>query len=133
MLGVNITLDRRDVTECPPMDVDENQLIRVNELVGAVVSALDGCELSPPSLQEIECQPTPTPTRDCTACTVDCNCDGRVTIDEIVLGINMALDLRDIAACPSLDIDGSAQVTVDELVWSVTAAINDCTGPPPRI
>lgn len=125
VLGVNITLDHRSVSACPPMDADSNQLVRVNELVLAVNSALDGCPALPTPVA-VECQPTPTPPRDCTACKVDCNCDGRVSIDEIILGINMALELRNIVECPSLDIDASREVTVDELVFSVLAAINDC-------
>jgi len=42
--GVNIALGRRDVTDCPSFDLDGDSLVRVNELIRGVRSALDGCE-----------------------------------------------------------------------------------------
>jgi DNA-binding beta-propeller fold protein YncE len=53
----------------------------------------------------------------------DCNHDGRVTIDELITGVNIALGSSALADCPSFDTDGDAQVSIDELIQAVTAAL----------
>jgi hypothetical protein len=70
---------------------------------------------------------TPTP-RDpgCGLCPGDCNCDGRVTVDEEILGVNIALDLRPVEDCPEADINSDDRVTVDENVLASNAALNGC-------
>ncbi len=59
-------------------------------------------------------------------CTGDCNGDGRVSVDELVLGINIALGIEPISACPAFDQNGDQVVTVDELVAAVAIALNGC-------
>lgn len=70
--------------------------------------------------------PTPTATPGATLCVGDCDGDGQVTVDEIILGVNIALGEADISACPAFDVDGSGEVTVDELVQAVDNALNGC-------
>jgi hypothetical protein len=60
------------------------------------------------------------------ACVGDCDGDGEVTVNELVVGISMALD-GGAAACPSIDGDGSGTVTVDEIVAAVTNALEGCS------
>ena len=62
-------------------------------------------------------------------CPGDCNNDGEVTIEELVLGVNIALAQRGATACPALDVDGNESVTVDELVRAVRSALEGCTLP----
>lgn len=74
--------------------------------------------------------PTDTPTAPATAtvpgsCMGDCNGDGRVAIEELVLAVAMALD-RGGAQCPTVDRDGNGSVTVDELVAAVRNALSGC-------
>jgi len=57
----------------------------------------------------------------------DCNGNGTVAINELILGVNIALDITDISQCPSLD-DGQGQVTVDRLIVAVNNALNGCAG-----
>jgi len=57
-------------------------------------------------------------------CVGDCNGDGRVTIDEIITGVNIALGNVEVSTCESYDING--QVTVDEILMAVNEALNGC-------
>lgn len=76
---------------------------------------------------------TPTPTHSATvipttpvACPGDCNSDGRVTIEEIVLMVNIALDLRSRDACQAADRNGDGLVTVEEIILAVSKALAGC-------
>ena len=62
-----------------------------------------------------------------TACPGDCNSDGRVTIDELVVGVGMALGGVPEERCPGLG--GGDQVTVDELIAAVNNALAGCGSP----
>jgi hypothetical protein len=68
---------------------------------------------------------TPTPE---TSCIGDCNGDGEVSINELVLATNIALGLTDLDQCPSLDADGNGAVTVDEVLQAVANLLNGCPG-----
>jgi len=67
------------------------------------------------------------------ACAGDCNHDERVTIDELVSGVNVALGTLPIDRCPAVDVDGDEQVTVAELIAVVSASLTGCdhTNHPP--
>lgn len=60
----------------------------------------------------------------------DCNRDGRVTIDELVTGIGIALGGTELARCPSFDADGNGGVSIDELVGGIVAALDGCPDVP---
>ncbi len=62
-------------------------------------------------------------------CPGDCGDDGRVSVDELVLGVNIALARSPLAACPAADANHDDAVSVDELVQSVGMALGGC---PPR-
>ncbi|HVM98466.1 MAG TPA: hypothetical protein VMT89_18875 [Candidatus Acidoferrales bacterium] len=64
------------------------------------------------------------------ACTGDCNNDGEVTIDEIVKGVNIALDVLPIGSGRAFDTNGDGVVTIDEVVAAVTAALAGCPATP---
>lgn len=64
-------------------------------------------------------------------CVGDCNGDGVVTVDEVLLGVNIALGAAPMSACPSSDVDQNGALTVDELITSVDAALRGCTSSPP--
>jgi hypothetical protein len=63
------------------------------------------------------------------ACVGDCNGEGTVQVNELIVGVNILLDALPVADCPSLD-DGQGRVTVDRLVLAVTNALNGCGGTP---
>ncbi len=72
---------------------------------------------------------TPTPRANETAspvvCVGDCNGDGRVTINELIRAVAIALSgsLND---CPAIDSDRNGSVTINELVVAVVNALNNC-------
>jgi len=60
------------------------------------------------------------------ACVGDCDGDGRVKVDELVTGVNIALANLTVDACENFDADHNTRVTVDELVSGVNNALNGC-------
>lgn len=65
------------------------------------------------------------------ACVGDCNGDRAVTVDELLLGVNIALGSAQVADCPAFDDDQSSSVTVDEVLAAVTGALLGCPTPIP--
>lgn len=75
--------------------------------------------------------PTSTPTATVTPtpeapCAGDCDEDGMVTIDELVIGANIALGVADLSDCPAFDADENGTVTVDELLQAVANLLAGC-------
>jgi hypothetical protein len=64
-------------------------------------------------------------------CNGDCNDDHSVAIDEIILGVRMALGDAPIGDCRAMDGDGNGAVTVNELIAAITRALQGCGGPVP--
>jgi hypothetical protein len=60
------------------------------------------------------------------ACVGDCAVDGAVTVDEIILGVNIALGSAGLIDCPAFDPSADQMVTVNELIQGVNAALNGC-------
>jgi hypothetical protein len=78
----------------------------------------------------------PTPTATATAVTVscagDCNKDHVVTVDEVLVAVQIALGNDDITMCDQADVNGDGRVTVDEILMAVSSALNGCpSGAPP--
>jgi len=68
---------------------------------------------------------TPTPAA---ACVGDCEHDGAVTIDEIITGVNIALENLTVNACPAFDANRDGAVTINEIITAVNNALNACPG-----
>jgi hypothetical protein len=49
-------------------------------------------------------------------CVGDCSGDGQVTVDELIVGINIGLGEAPVEACAAIDLGGDGEVTVDEIV-----------------
>lgn len=60
------------------------------------------------------------------ACTGDCNSDGRVGVDEIVVGVGIALGETAWARCVRMDADRDGSVDVDDLLRGVQRALDGC-------
>lgn len=69
---------------------------------------------------------SPTPTATPMPCVGDCDGDARVTISELIRGVNVALGTAEIAACRSLDRDGDGAVSISELIQAVNTALFGC-------
>ena len=69
-------------------------------------------------------QPTPTvvPNR----CVADCNGDGTVAVNEVIRGVNIALDNKPLSECPAADANGDGEVTIGELIQAVKDVISGC-------
>lgn len=65
------------------------------------------------------------------ACAGDCRGDGQVTVDDLVTGVRIGLELAAADQCASIDIDGDLHVTPDEVTGALNAALAAC--PPPRL
>lgn len=76
--------------------------------------------------------PTDTPTLGATETPTvmvrpsDCDENGQVTIDELVLSLDIALGLDGLDSCPAADADRSGEVNVDDVVRGVCNALNQC-------
>lgn len=67
--------------------------------------------------------PTGTPG----PCAGDCDGDGTVAINELVLGVNIALGSEAVPACAPFDTDGDGSVSIDELIAGVNNALAGCS------
>jgi glucose/arabinose dehydrogenase len=63
-------------------------------------------------------------------CHGDCAGDGAVSIADLVAGVAIALGSQPISACQAMDSSGEGNVTVDELIRAVTAALDGCPPAP---
>jgi hypothetical protein len=63
-------------------------------------------------------------------CVGDCNEDGGVTIDEVLLMVNIALETLQMDDCVAGDGNLDGQITVDEIVTAVEHALCGCNGCP---
>jgi CSLREA domain-containing protein len=61
-----------------------------------------------------------------TSCVGDCGYDGNVTVNELVLMVNIAIGNALVTACEPGDKNGDANITVDELVTAVNNSLNGC-------
>ncbi len=59
-------------------------------------------------------------------CPGDCRNDGEVTIDELLMLVNIAFDNGLLSNCQSGDANGDDSVTVDEIIAAVNRALRGC-------
>jgi hypothetical protein len=60
------------------------------------------------------------------ACAGDCSDDGSVTVDELLVMVNIALGNAPASGCQAGDVSGDGQITVDEILTAVNNALNGC-------
>jgi hypothetical protein len=60
------------------------------------------------------------------ACAGDCDGNGRVTVDELTVGVRIALALAPVSQCAACDGDGDGAVGVEEIVRAVAGALAGC-------
>jgi len=59
-------------------------------------------------------------------CSGDCDGDGKVTVSELIRGVNIALEKQPLEVCPEFDTNGMGSVEVAELVQAVSASLYGC-------
>jgi subtilisin-like proprotein convertase family protein len=67
------------------------------------------------------------------ACTGDCGTNGSVTVDEILMMVNIALGNTSVSACDPGDGNSDGQITVDEILSAVNNALTGCAGVAPTL
>ncbi len=65
------------------------------------------------------------------ACVGDCGGTGAVTVDNLVMMVNIALGSTPVTACTAGDANGDGQITIDEIVAAVADAENGCPAETP--
>ena len=60
------------------------------------------------------------------SCAGDCDLDGKVTINELITGVNITLDELAPAECPVFDRNGDGVVAINELIAAVNNALCGC-------
>ncbi len=60
------------------------------------------------------------------ACPGDCDGDGAVRINELVLLVRVALDLEELSACAGSDRDADGSISIEELIAAVDGSLNGC-------
>jgi hypothetical protein len=60
------------------------------------------------------------------ACVGDCNGDGIVSINELIVGVNIALLSQPISACGAFDCQGNGTVPINCLIQGVNSALDSC-------
>jgi hypothetical protein len=60
------------------------------------------------------------------ACAGDCDDGGQVTINELIVAVNIALGSATTSACPAIDRNTDSAVTVNELILAVNRLLAGC-------
>jgi hypothetical protein len=69
---------------------------------------------------------TPTPTDTPSRCVGDCDGNGTVQIQELILAINIAVRGLSVENCEAIDVNLDGAASVDELVAAVLRTLNGC-------
>ena len=56
-------------------------------------------------------------------CAGDCGGDFRVSVNELIVAVRIALGLEEIGACTTIDADGNGEVAITELIRAVNEAL----------
>jgi hypothetical protein len=72
--------------------------------------------------------PTATPAPPA-GCAGDCDMDGAITINEIVILVGIALEQTPIGACAAGNTDGNQRITIDEVLTALNWALDGCVQP----
>jgi hypothetical protein len=51
-----------------------------------------------------------------------------VTINELLVAVNIALGSQPLSACPAVDASGGGEVSIAELILAIANAQNGCPG-----
>lgn len=62
------------------------------------------------------------------ACVGDCDGNRLVNINELITGVNIALERAPVERCPSFDVNDSLSVEVNELITGVNNGLRGCGG-----
>jgi hypothetical protein len=78
----------------------------------------------PPPTPAVGRASIPTPALG--PCWGDCSGDGKVSVNELIIAVQLALGASPVERCPQVDADHDGKVTVDELIAAVGVALSGC-------
>jgi hypothetical protein len=98
-----------------------------------VMVALNGADVPATASPTPTITPTPLNTATAThtatggaACAGDCDRNGAVGLNELIVGVNIALNNAAVGTCPAFDLDRNGQLTINELIGAVNSSLNGC-------
>ncbi|MBI3784247.1 MAG: hypothetical protein HY270_12695 [Deltaproteobacteria bacterium] len=105
-----------------------NGLIRGNEATTILAAnGVPGNSCNAELIDNRACgAPTPTPTAMMERCIGDCDASGDVTIDELIVMVNIALDTLPLGRCIAGDGNHDGTVTIDEIIAAANRAAGSC-------
>ena len=59
-------------------------------------------------------------------CAGDCDDDGAVSINDVIVAVNIALGRQPLAQCDAADVNGDGSLTINELIGAVRSALDGC-------
>jgi hypothetical protein len=62
------------------------------------------------------------------ACVGDCDGSGEVSVNELLIGVNILLGSTAVAQCPAMDVGADGSVSVSEIIAAVNVALGTCPG-----
>jgi hypothetical protein len=78
----------------------------------------------PPPTRRPANAPTPTPAGR--PCWGDCSGDGAVTVDELIVGVNLALGTQSVDTCRLAYSVNDSRVSIDELIRAIDVSLAGC-------
>jgi hypothetical protein len=105
---------------------NEASVFAGNTTAEAVTAAATVAASDPEVQTVLEANRTPTPVPTAVSCAGDCDGSGVVTVDELIIMVNIALDNAAIGACEAGDANHDGQITVDEIITAVNKALGSC-------
>jgi len=83
-------------------------------------------ETAPPTASLTSTPTSPPTATPAPVCVGDCSQDAIVTVDEILVMVNVALGGDSVTSCPAGDQNSDQLITVDEILTAVSKALNGC-------
>jgi hypothetical protein len=68
------------------------------------------------------------PHAETQGCVGDCGGDGAVTVNELLVMVNVALGTADVSQCAAGDTNGDGTITINEILTAVNNALGSCGG-----
>jgi hypothetical protein len=60
------------------------------------------------------------------SCPGDCDGNGSVSVDELVITVTIALGVREVGSCTAADVGGDGKVSVPDLIRAVRSSLDGC-------
>lgn len=126
--GTDFNLAGRVFSSIESFDSDRDGADNLSEIMGLTFpgDASDGPNSTPIPTASPTLTAVPTPTILPGACHGDCNGNGAVAINEVILAVNIALGEAAVEVCSLADDNDNDQVSINELIDAVNRMLYGC-------